>query len=467
MTSVKKTILDFASKVEYKTKDIFYGYVFPVFVAFVALFSYLLNLSFIGFAIIVFLICFLLVFYKEQTPFLPLMTMWLFSFSGNSVFTGGLFTLLAIAIPVVFSFVFRLIIYSEKFTFGNLFLPLCLVSVALFCGGLFSLELGDYYNGLLTIFQTGPLLLFVYAFFRNNVKPNKNVHLPTYYSFVMTISGIVVSIQCILSSLKTSNPFYHDIGWGNINGAATFLLVSIFFSMYLAIKTKYFLLCLVAFAFQLIGIIATASDGVFGTVCVLSPICFLLLFLYADRKKRQQLFSLLIIILLITTILTIIHIETNCFGELIKKYTEGIHQDNGRTKYYIKAVELFTKNPIFGVGLGYYDANFLDYFYGFFKYFWFHSTLFQVMACMGIFGVVVYIYYFYSRYKIITLNNNAFSMVVFMAFSAFTVYGMIDCAEFSAAPQMLTATIMLVITEIINLNEKGKVTTLPLSLNKF
>lgn len=467
MTNVKKRILDFTSKVEDKTKDIFYGYVFPIFVACVVLFSYLLNVSFVGFTIIVFLICFLFVFYKEQTPFLPLMTMWLFSFSGNDVFLGGLPTLLAIAIPVIISFVFRIFIYSEKFSFGTLFLPLCLVTVALFCGGLFSLELSEYTNGLLTIFQVGPLLIFVYSFFRNEVKVNKNVDLKTYYSYVMTVSGCVVSIQCILSSLNSTSPFYHNIGWGNINGAATFLLVSIFFSMYLAIKTKYLFPCFLAFVFQLIGIIATNSDGVFGTVCILSPVCFLLLFIYADKKKRQELIYLFIFILLVVITLTIVHLSTGCFDSLIDKYVEGVKEDNGRTEYYKKALQLFKQNPLFGVGLGYYDASLLDYFFGFHKYFWFHSTLFQVMACMGTFGILVYVYYFYTRYKIITLNNNAFSMVVFIAFSAFTVYAMIDCGEFSATPQMLTSTILMAVTEIINLNEKGKVNTLPLSLNKF
>ena len=446
------------------TKDFFYGYAFPVIVAFLVFFSYALNLSMVGMAIIVLLVCFLFFFYDELTPFFPLMLTWLFSFSDKSIFSEKIWTLLIIASPVIPILIIRLFKFKRKFNVGMLLPALIVVCIGLFSGGLFSWDLNNYASGLSCILTVGPLLIVVYCFFRNYVRPTKEVDLSIYFSFVMTVAGCLVSLELFLHVLPTSNALHHALGWGQTNAGATFIATTIFFSMYLACKTKYGVLALLSFFLQFAGIIASKSDAVFAIVTIFTPIAFFLCFFLSDREMRLRLISLFLLFVLIFSVFIIISTATGFLTPIIIRYLQNLINDSGRLKIYHKAWDLFKRNPAFGVGLGgFYDHDTLNYTTGYIKIYYFHSTVMQVLACMGIVGICAYVYYFFSRYKIIMLKRNQFTTLVFIAFTVFTIYGMIDCCEFYATPAMLTATQLIAFVEIIN-TEKGKASALPLSL---
>lgn len=464
MKTFSQKMKKFTTLVYDYTKDFFYGYAFPVIVAFLVFFSYALNLSMVGMAIIVLVVCFLFFFYEELTPFFPLMLTWLFSFSDSSIFSEKITTLLIIVSPVLPFLIIRLFKFKQKFNFGMLLLPLIVVCFALFMGGLFSLDIYNYASGLSCILTVGPLLIIVYSFFRNYVKPCKEVDLSIYFCFVMTVAGCLVSLELFLHALPTSNPLHHTLGWGQTNAGATFLATTIFFSMYLACKTKHGVLALLSFLLQFAGVIASRSDAVFAIVTIFAPIAFFFCFFLSNKKTRLKLISLALLCVLLISIFMIVSTATGFIYPIIERFAENLTNDSGRLKIYQKAWDLFKRNPAFGVGLGgFYDHTTLHYTTGFIKIYYFHSTFMQIIACMGIVGIFAYVYYFYSRYKIIMLKRNIFTTLVFISFTVFSIYGMIDCCEFYATPTMLSATQLIAFVEIINV-EKGKASALPLNL---
>lgn len=447
-----------------RTKDFFYGYSFPVLVALLVFLSYALNLSLIGMGIIVLLVCFLFFFYEELTPFFPLMLMWLFSFSNNSIFSKNFSVLLIIVSPVLPFLIIRLFKFKRNFNPGMLLASLIAVCIALFSGGLFSWDLNNYASGLSCMLTVGPLLVVVYCFFRNYVHPTKEVNLKIYFSFVMTIAGCLVSMELFMHVLPRSSVLYHFLGWGGTNGAATFIATTIFFSLYLACKTKHGILALLSYLLQFAGIIASKSDAVFAIVTIFTPIAYFLCLFLSKREVKIKLLNILLLFLLLFSMFVIVGTAIGFLQPIIARFSENLTYTSGRIKIYKKAWTLFKRNPAFGVGLGgFNDHDSLKYVTGFFNIFYFHSTLLQVLACMGLVGLFAYAYYFYSRYKIIMLKRNLFTTIVFIAFTVFSIYGMIDCCEFYATPAMLTATQLIAFVEIINV-EKGKANALPLSL---
>ena len=448
------------------TKDFFYGYSFPVLVAFLVFLSYAFNLSLIGMGIIVLVVCFLFFFYEELTPFFPLMLTWLFSFSDKSIFSEKIWILLIIVSPVLPLLIIRLIKFNRKFKPGMLLASLLAVCIALFSGGLFSWDLNNYASGLSCILTVGPLLVVVYCFFRNYVHPTKEVNLKVYFSYVLTIAGCLVSAELFLHVVPKSNVLHHTLGWGQTNAGATFIATTIFFSLYLACKTNHGVLALFGYLFQFAGIVASKSDAVFAIVTIFTPIAFFLCLFLSKKEIRLRLISLLLLFLFLFSLFVIVGTATGFLQPIVERFSQNLTSDSGRLKIYQKAWDLFKRNPAFGVGLGgFYDHSTLGYTPGFIKIYYFHSTLMQVIACMGIVGIFAYAYYFYSRYKIIMLKRNLFTTIAFIAFTVFSIYGMIDCCEFYATPTMLTATQLIAFVEIINV-EKGKADALPLSLFK-
>ena len=127
--------------------------------------------------------------------------------------------------------------------------------------------------------------------------------------------------------------------------------------------------------------------------------------------------------------------------------------ESGRSPLYELALKLFKENPVFGAGLGYSDTGvYGDYspHNGALRIFNFHSTLFQVMGCTGVFGLIAYTVYFYKRYEVVLGKSSDFNLFIFFAFTMFECYGVIDTCEFNIIPCMLTLTLMITVTETEN-----------------
>ena len=129
--------------------------------------------------------------------------------------------------------------------------------------------------------------------------------------------------------------------------------------------------------------------------------------------------------------------------------------DSGRTNLYSDAWRIFNEHPVFGAGFGYFN----DFVYSpasssQLRLFNFHSTLFQVIGSMGLFGLIVYVYYFWARISVFTKYNNTFNLFAFFAFLLYSSYGFIDTVEFSTIPGVLAVTMITLMTEFSNTQEK-------------
>jgi O-antigen ligase len=136
--------------------------------------------------------------------------------------------------------------------------------------------------------------------------------------------------------------------------------------------------------------------------------------------------------------------------------------DNGREPRYKKAIELFKENPIFGYGFQYTEDGTIA---SPIRIYNFHSTLFHVMATMGTFGLLAYLFYFVQRFAILMKSCSPFTTTMLIGFILVESYAMVDTGEFNAIPLMSAVTVMLAVVEWST--KKGNATSaLPLATNK-
>ena len=116
-----------------------------------------------------------------------------------------------------------------------------------------------------------------------------------------------------------------------------------------------------------------------------------------------------------------------------------------RIELYKEAWTLFKEHPIFGVGKGYVgsiiEPNAMNVY-------WFHSTIMQVLACMGIVGLVAYIYYYWVRLKILFEHiNHSFNLFILAVWVGFEGYSLINPNTFMAYPFMMLIIVMTLLLE--------------------
>ena len=114
---------------------------------------------------------------------------------------------------------------------------------------------------------------------------------------------------------------------------------------------------------------------------------------------------------------------------------------------YAEAWDLFTAHPVLGVGLGFYGDNFAI---NTMQFYWFHSTLFQVLANMGLVGLAAYIFYYVARFRTIRRLRNPFNLFTLVAWLGFEGYSMMDTGTFVPFPTMTLVLVTAGIAELVS-----------------
>lgn len=446
-----------------KLNNFFYSERYSSIVAFATAFCFAADMPLVALIFLSILACITLVAFRDITPFMPLPMFAVMSLTGFSVFSSPI-TYVFLA-PVALSLVAHFIIYPiKKFKFGALFIPLVASSVALFLGGVFSPFMKTYSNGLVSILAIGPLLLFVYILFNNYFCPPEDFDFRKNICFVLSLMGIVIAIEIIVLKLIIGGI---ELGWGNKNAAAAMMLICIPATWYLALYTKRSLSAIVTLEILYLSIIQMGSAAPMGTALAFIPIIIASTLLWGKLKsyKFDMLKAVTAILAVILILFLFVLVLANFMPRLLNLLITNINDDNSRTELYVEALELFKRYPVFGVGIGYVNPNSFLTLSAVITYN-FHSFIFHVMATMGVVGIILFGYYYVSRYRLVMKANTPFNIFAFFALASFQVYASVDTAEFNIIPLLISLTILLVAVEYSNSHPCEELLPLKLHSNK-
>ena len=455
--TVKRKIIGISSSINRFLYSVYY----PAFVSLWAFFCFALKQQMLGLFVMIAVACLILIFNKDILPVLPLFASCILTINRFQQLTNLPFIIAYCVLGACF--IYHFIKYPfKRFYLGKLFFPLCLVSFALFLGGILSRQgLNRYAYGLTVAFSTGPLVLVIYLLFINAIFASEKTNIPEYVCSAL-ISATVCACFEIFFIYLTNVDIYFAIpqqlerytGWGNFNTVGAMTLIAIPLCCYIIVRTGKYAAMSVVILFMIITDMLCGSDGSLGIIVFSLP--FLVVFVFLNLKKcdRKHFISCVAVTVFILCTIGIIIVIKVGFSEIMS-YVTGRTDAHGRFSLYKRALELFKSNPIVGIGQGYADES-TEYL----PTYNVHSTVLHVMATMGIFGVIAYFIYFLFRFKILLGGTTPFNAFAYLSFIAFEAYGLIDMCEFIVIPLMSFITIVILTAEVSNI--KGEAPCLPL-----
>lgn len=456
-------------------KTFFYGKLYPIFLGLFSLLFYAMQTPLLAYFFFVILSAFLLVCFRDLTPFIPVPIIFITALSSFDFFTSSLVVVIFLISILVLSLIAHFILYPiKKFVFGKLFIPFCLITVGLLLGGLFSPYMKDYMRGLPSVLSVGPAMLLLYLLYKNYFNPPKDFNYIENLFYILFIIGVSLSFTMLIHEYYASLNIFsrYDMGFGNTNIYACELVMLLPFSWYFICTKRKFLPFVLALILNYLAIYFSHSDAVLVLAIAFLPVFAILGYIKSDDYHKNIFIKAFLIILFILAVCFTILLTKISFDQLIAFCLDKLSSDNGRTELYLYAIELFKKYPIFGTSFGIYEvANFpllpnpetetyLVYTMSF------HSTFFHLLATTGLVGLIAYLIFYIARYKILMNKNTIYNIVAFLSFTLYQIYAMISHEEFQAFPILIISTILLAYIEIFN-KEKERFIPLPLLKKNF
>lgn len=289
---------------------------------------------------------------------------------------------------------------------------------------------------------------FGYTFFYvTNYDSKDKSRLMDYMLKIVFFAGIVVSFQaiyfyiCNASSITDCIKTELDLGWGSKNNVSPILALCIPASLYFCIKKTKFVPFFLATAFLEYGIILLGySRGSILVATIALPILLIYVLCKTESKKYYG-FTLLFFVVVIATLVGVFW--NKFIGAFNITFEKGL-DSSGRTDIlYPMAIDTFKTWPIFGAG---WDYRLGEWSHDSYTPYWYHSTFFQILADMGICGLLFFALFYFWRYKtFLTLRKEPASICLMFALGVFDAYSMIDTNFFGPTFFIMLLTLTLVV----------------------
>ncbi len=438
-----------------KVTEYLYGYSYPVITAGIVLLFWLLNLQIVGISFLALFGCYIFITQRDLTPILPLLFFAPLTFSDLGLF--GTITPVFIFAPVVVSIVIHFIRFPIRKPFiGKVFYAHIIVTIVLFVGGLLYDNSSYFKYGIPLILCSGVAMLAEYFVLFQYLEINDKFDLKKYLAFCLIATTLLAIIQFLFvgfsNQINTDEIIPGDFAWANVNFLGYFVLLSVPMCFYLMVNAKSIIPQLITLLILILSVFVIKCDGAIGILVFTVPVLIFITYKKINLKNRKlySAFFFSLITMAIVVVMVMFAIVDNFLAILHRHFL----YDTSRTYIYKIAWNLFKQNPIFGVGLGYTTStNKLQTI--------FHSTIFEVLGCMGIVGLIAYVWYFVKRISVFTSKYTLFNLYSFFSFFLYESYAFIDNGEFIFLIIYLTA--VVIVTEAVNVKDRKE--TLPLKEN--
>lgn len=440
-----------------KFKNSAYGDFYLAAVAAIVTVAWIAESAEFGFVALVLLACISLVLLDDilplTAPIFYAMCMIFSSDVADFIFMWPTFIPLGIAV-VIFAVRNR-----SRLRIGKMFFPQLAVSAALLLGGVGVVAVSDYVRALPSVLFLGIGILAIYVLLFQYVKIDEKRDIGLFFSKMLMWFGVAVMVELVVVIIRSGQPpsewghMVRDTGWGNENNIATILSLTAPMCFYISTRYRHGWAYVAMGVVQYAGIVLSFSRGGILMAVFTGPACAIYALVKAVDKKITSISYAVIIVALLV-----------CFGLVFDKVMDVFKSllgqgfgVSGRDLLYAEALDVFTKFPFLGAGVGYngpnYDINTM-------QFYWFHSTLFQVLANMGVVGFIAYAYYYIVRFGIAFKGwRNPFNIFVIIAWIGFEGYSMMDTGTFVPFPTMALVMTTAMIMEFTNKAEpmKGEV----------
>lgn len=297
--------------------------------------------------------------------------------------------------------------------------------------------LGSPYEHPLAVLAAFALIVvfaIVYTFFMaTNRDSESKAELAQYMLKILFVSGILVSLQLVvyfarlggIDQIKQAIIDRNiDVGWASKNNIAPIISMCIPAGFYFSIKKSklspiFILVALIEYAL----LFTTSSRGVIlFTTLAMPP-----MILYTIIKSENKLAFGITVCAVFAIAIFLVAYFGEFVSEVVSSYlSKGLDSAGRIENIYPIAFDAFKRWPVFGAGWDYKlnSDGYSPYFY--------HSTVLQIIATMGITGVIAFVFFYFWRYRtLLHYRKNPAYIALLAGLVLFDMYGMIDTTFFS------------------------------------
>lgn len=456
---------------EERAQKFLYSDVYILLVLAIVFIAWVTQNATFGFVALILVSCFALVFADDILP----LTVNIFS-AVLMIYTDTVAefaymwpSFIPLALAIVW-FIVRNVRGKKRFVMGKMFFPQIAVSFALLIGGVGVVEGSNYLDSLPICLALGLGVLLVYLLYANFTKADSTVIIPEYFAKVLMYIGVVICVQLMVAIIRADVPVdewgdaYWNFGWGNRNNVATYLVITAPMALYLSTRKGFPIIYYIISAFQYVCLVMTLSRGgiLFG---VIGAVVGIVLSVVKAKDRKKSAISLAVTIAILVVVIGICHDwAKGLVTSLMDRVTEKDDVTSGRSDLYKEAWQIFKDHPFLGGGMGHVGDN--AGMKNEMGLYWFHSTLFQILGCMGLVGVLCYGYLYATKiYLLIKKHKSVFALFIMVVWIGFEGYSMIDTGTFTPYPNAMLIMVTTFLLELVDDKNEGCVVGISKSMS--
>ena len=353
------------------------------------------------------------------------------------------------AVPVALAIVFNLVHYRRPFVNGRFTPPLCAVSVALLVGGIGTISAKDYFSpvSIYNMLGLGVAMLLLYFLANSRLENKRDYDRVERMADILFTAGLVASAVVLIFYAFNLERFIEK---GSVlffkprNYVASVLLMTLPSSCLLIERRR---IHLIGYAVMCLALVMSGSRSglLFGAMIGFVSglyICHLRRESIAEHKWYNWAFLILVAVLCYVGVKYIPALYSS-------RLVEGsiISSSETRVSFIELGIKDFLDRPINGVGLG--NTKNIEIFKAIIpgSLVYYHNAVIQVMASMGVIGVMAYCWLFGERMRLIVTNLRSKQIIFGFSYAGILAMSMTNPGIFCPFPEAALLIIMFSIAE--------------------
>ena len=245
----------------------------------------------------------------------------------------------------------------------------------------------------------------------------------------MGYMALLLAMECILYVYNNGFIKGYNMGWGVCNEAGILMMFGVpfvFIDLIKAKKLEELLIPTGKIGIIVFGMFASTSRGtyLFGFVLLL------LLSILTIIRSQKKLSIIFLVLMALGLVLLFIHLNYG-FIDFFERIKEEIFEtglsSSGRFDLFSAAADIWATDFLtVTFGNGWVAEYASERFPMMNVYVVYHSTFFQMLATLGVLGVIILLFHFYEKYKQVFKFELSISVCLFLGYLLVDIYGMID-----------------------------------------
>ena len=245
----------------------------------------------------------------------------------------------------------------------------------------------------------------------------------------MGYMALLLAMECILYVYNNGFIKGYNMGWGVCNEAGILMMFGVpfvFIDLIKAKKLEELLIPTGKIGIIVFGMFASTSRGtyLFGFVLLL------LLSIWTIIRSQKKLSIIFLVLMALGLVLLFIHLNYG-FIDFFERIKEEIFEtglsSSGRFDLFSAAADIWATDFLtVTFGNGWVAEYASERFPMMNVYVVYHSTFFQMLATLGVLGVIILLFHFYEKYKQVFKFELSISVCLFLGYLLVDIYGMID-----------------------------------------